>query len=84
MSEGGEVKGDTPLLHHKWLWSGDQGVNLLSPCVSPSAADEQSWRAVLIRVHGRWMCEIEKRAVRVEVDGVREVGWEVRREGGGC
>lgn len=59
--EGGEVEeGVTPLLRHEWTWNGAEGMNLLSPCVSPSAADKQSWRAVLIRVHGRWVGEVEE------------------------
>lgn len=67
--EGGEVEGGaTPLSHHTWKWSGAKGVNLLSPCVSPSAADKQLWRAVLIRVHGRCMREVEKNGERVKAD----------------
>lgn len=68
-SEGEVEEGVTPLLHHKWKWSGAEGVNLLSSCVSTSAADKQSWRAVLIRIHGRWVCEVEEGGVKVE--GVR-------------
>ena len=76
LSEGGEVeKGVTPLLHHKWTWSGAEGVNLLSSCISTSAADKQSWRAVLIRVHGRWACEVEVEVERVMVGGVWVGGW---------